>query len=167
MSNLVTRNVNVVYLSQIVLEHSSLDPDPLLGLESGLLLHHPHDVSHLLDWNHLLLVDSHPQVGYPVDGGLHVSLLERLDVDVTLHVLRGNNGPGEVQVKIGRSKTELPVLKILLLVHIRKNLIHPCVTHFYNRVWIFGFFNTIIRVRMNYSIRIFLPLFISKTIRII
>ena len=98
MSNLVTRNVNVVYLSQIVLEHASLDPDPLLGLKSGLLLHHPHDVSHLLDGNHLLLVDSHPQVGYPVDSCLHVSLLERLDVDVTLHVLRGNNGPGQVKI---------------------------------------------------------------------
>ena len=84
---LVAGHINIVDLGKIIFEDSSLDPNPLLHLQSGGLLHHPQHVSHLLDGHHLLAPGAHPQVTDAVNGGLDVSLLERLHVDVTLDVL--------------------------------------------------------------------------------
>ena len=41
----------------------------------------------------LLLVHAHPQVADAVYGRLDVGLLERLDIDVTLYMLRSNHAP--------------------------------------------------------------------------
>ena len=73
--HLVAGNVNMINLGEIVLEDAAFDPHPLLRLEAGLLLHHSEHVGHLLDGNHLLLVDSHPQVGDALDGSLNTTLL--------------------------------------------------------------------------------------------
>jgi hypothetical protein len=41
VTDLIAGNIHIVHLGQIILEYAPLDPDPLLGLKAGLLLHHP------------------------------------------------------------------------------------------------------------------------------
>ncbi len=41
VTDLIAGNIHIVHLGQIVLEDAPLDPHPLLGLQPGLLLHHP------------------------------------------------------------------------------------------------------------------------------
>ena len=94
---LITSNIYVVDLSQIIFKHSSFTSNPLFSLEPGLLLDNPHHVRHLLDGNHLLLVDSHPQVGDAINGRLDVGLLEGFNVDVSLDMLRSNYGSKQTE----------------------------------------------------------------------
>jgi hypothetical protein len=41
VTDLIAGNIHIVHLGQIVFEYAPLDPDPLLGLQPGLLLHNP------------------------------------------------------------------------------------------------------------------------------
>jgi hypothetical protein len=41
VTDLIAGNIHIVHLGQIILEYAPLDPDPLLGLQPSLLLHHP------------------------------------------------------------------------------------------------------------------------------
>lgn len=75
------------HLGDVVLVQASLEADPGLGLEVGDLFDDLEDVGHLLDGNHLLVPEAHPQVADALDGRLHVRLLVRLHVDVALHVV--------------------------------------------------------------------------------
>ena len=79
------------YLRDVVLVQAPLQADPGLGLQVGDLLHHLEDVRHLLDGNHLLVPQAHPQVADALDGGLDVRLLVRLHVDVTFDVVGGDH----------------------------------------------------------------------------
>lgn len=56
------------YLSDVVLVQASLEPDPGFGLQVGDLFDHLEDVGHLLDGNHLLVPQAHPQVTNTLDG---------------------------------------------------------------------------------------------------
>lgn len=77
----------LLYLSNVVLVQASLQPHPRLGLEVGDLFDHLEDVSHLLDGDHLLVPQAHPEVADAFDGRLDVRLLVRLHVDVALDVV--------------------------------------------------------------------------------
>lgn len=80
------------YLSDVVLVQAPLQPHPGLGLEVGDLFDHLEDVGHLLDGDHLLVPQAHPQVADALDGRLDVRLLVRLHVDVALDVVGGHHG---------------------------------------------------------------------------
>lgn len=76
-------NVFQAYLGNVIFVEASLESDPGLGLEVGHLFDHLEDVCHLLDGNHLLVPEAHPQVAYSVNCSFDVSLLVRLYIDVT------------------------------------------------------------------------------------
>lgn len=79
------------YLGDVVLVQASLESDPGFGLQVGDLFDHLQDVGHLLDGNHLLVPQTHPQVADAFNGRLHVRLLVRLHVDVTFDVIGGHH----------------------------------------------------------------------------
>lgn len=56
------------YLSDVVLVQSPLQPDPGLGLQVGDFFDDLEDIRHLLDGNHLLVPQAHPQVADALDG---------------------------------------------------------------------------------------------------
>ncbi len=41
MTDLIAGNIHIVHLGQIIFEDAPFNPDPLLGLQPSLLLHHP------------------------------------------------------------------------------------------------------------------------------
>ncbi len=51
VTDLIAGDIHIVHLGQIVLEYAPLDPNPLLGLQSSLLLHHPGDNNNQLHCN--------------------------------------------------------------------------------------------------------------------
>lgn len=98
------------YLSDVVLVQASLQPDPGLGLQVGHLFDHLQDVCHLLDGNHLLVPEAHPQVPDALDGCLDMCLLIRLHVDVAFDVI-GRHHRLDLERLRGREKGSCSDLK--------------------------------------------------------
>lgn len=92
------------YLSDVVLVQAPLQPHPGLGLQVRDLFDDFQHVRHLLDGDHLLVPEAHPQVADALNGGLDVRLLVRLHVDVALHVIRGHHGLDLQRLQVGGRK---------------------------------------------------------------
>ena len=86
--DLVLSHVDIVHLSNVVLENAALETDPRFGFENVLLLDDPEDIRHVLDGDHLLSGETNAEACDAFNEPLDVRLFEGFHVDVALESFR-------------------------------------------------------------------------------